>query len=74
MNNLKHLGYGDDLADGGSDRLVDAIVAWGSAEDIARRIAEHRDNGADHVLLQALGDLPSAVAQLEQLAPVVLGH
>ncbi len=59
VNNLKHLGYGDDLADGGSDRLVDAIVAWGSAEDIARRIAEHRDNGADHVVLQPLGDLPS---------------
>ncbi len=73
VNNLKHLGYGDDLADGGSDRLVDAIVAWGDGEDIARRIAEHRDNGADHVVLQALGDLPTAVAQLERLAPVVLG-
>jgi probable F420-dependent oxidoreductase len=73
VNNLKHLGYGDDLADGGSDRLVDAIVAWGDEEDIARRIAEHRDNGADHVVLQALGDLPTAVAQLERLAPVVLG-
>jgi probable F420-dependent oxidoreductase len=73
VNNLKHLGYGDDLADGGSDRLVDAIVAWGSAEDIARRVAEHRDNGADHVLLQPLGDHVRAVEQLEQLAPVVLG-
>ncbi len=74
VNNLKHLGYADDLADGGSDRLVDAIVAWGSAEDVARRITEHRDNGADHVLLQALGDLSRAVAQLEELAPVVLGR
>jgi probable F420-dependent oxidoreductase len=73
VNNLRRLGYGDDLADGGSDRLVDAIVAWGSEGDIARRIAEHADNGADHVLLQPLGDLPTAVAQLGHLAPVVLG-
>ena len=52
------------------------MPSWPGAaqEDIARRIAEHRDNGADHVLLQPLGDLPRAVAQLEQLAPVVLGH
>ncbi len=74
VNNLKHLGYGDDLADGGSDRLVDAIVAWGTEEDVARRITEHRDNGADHVVLQPLGDLPTAVGALERLAPVVLGR
>jgi probable F420-dependent oxidoreductase len=73
VNNLKNLGYGDDVADGGSDRLVDAIVAWGSEDDIARRVAEHRDNGADHVLLQPLGDLASAVGQLERLAAVLLG-
>jgi probable F420-dependent oxidoreductase len=73
VNNLKNLGYGDDLADGGSDRLVDAIVAWGSEDDIARRVAEHRDNGADHVLLQPLGDLASAVGQLERMAAVLQG-
>ncbi|HUD16984.1 MAG TPA: LLM class F420-dependent oxidoreductase [Acidimicrobiales bacterium] len=73
VNNLRRLGYGDDLAEGGSDRLVDAIVAWGSEGDIARRIAEHADNGADHVLLQPLGDLPTAVGQLGRLAAVVLG-
>jgi probable F420-dependent oxidoreductase len=73
VNNLKNLGYGDDVADGGSDRLVDAIVAWGSEDDIARRVAEHRDNGADHVLLQPLGDLASAVEQLERIAEVLQG-
>ena len=57
VNNLKHLGYADDLANEGSDRLVDAIVAWGTEEDIARRVGEHHDNGADHVLLQPLGDI-----------------
>jgi len=72
VNNLEHLGYGDDLVGGGSDRLVDAIVAWGEEDDIARRVAEHSANGADHVVLQPLGDLTTAVGQLERLAPVVL--
>jgi probable F420-dependent oxidoreductase len=74
VNNLAHLGYtDDDVADGGSDRLVDAIVAWGSAEDIAARVREHLDAGADHVLLQPLGSLGAALDQLEVLAPIVLG-
>ena len=74
VNNLKHLGYDDDLAGGGSDRLVDAIVAWGSPEDIARRVYEHLDAGADHVLLQPLGNLGEALRQLEELAPAVLSR
>ncbi len=73
VNNLRRLGYGDDdVSGGGSDRLVDAIVAWGSDADIATRIKEHIDAGADHVLLQPLGDLDGAVRQLEALAPAVL--
>lgn len=72
-NNLHHLGYGDDdFADGGSDRLVDAIVAWGSVEDIARRVQAHRDGGADHVVIQPLGDVAGALAQLGELAPALL--
>jgi probable F420-dependent oxidoreductase len=74
VNNLKRLGYGDDLADGGSDRLADAIVAWGDEEQVAHRITEHLDNGADHVVLQPLGDIAGGLAQLERLAPVVLGR
>jgi probable F420-dependent oxidoreductase len=75
VNNLKHLGYSDaDVADGGSDHLVDAIVAWGDEAAIARRVTEHRDGGADHVLLQPLGDLGSALTQLERLAPALLGR
>jgi probable F420-dependent oxidoreductase len=74
VNNLKHLGYDDDLAGGGSNRLVDAIVAWGSPEDIARRVHEHLDGGADHVLLQPLGNLGEALRQLEELAPAVLSR
>lgn len=44
----------DDIANGGSDRLVDAIVAWGDLDTIAARVQAHRDAGADHVAVQVL--------------------
>lgn len=54
-SNWLRLGYTeDDLADGGSDRLVDALVAWGSPERIAARLREHLDAGADHVAIQVV--------------------
>jgi len=54
-NNLRRLGWGDDdLSDGGSDRLVDAIVVWGDEETIAARVQAHHDAGADHVCLQVI--------------------
>ncbi|MGC9665064.1 TIGR03620 family F420-dependent LLM class oxidoreductase [Planosporangium sp. 12N6] len=70
VNNLKELGFSDeDVAGAGSDRLVDAIVAWGSAETVAARVREHHDAGADHVLLQPLApNLDGALSQLEDLA------
>jgi probable F420-dependent oxidoreductase len=76
VGNLRRLGYGDDdLADGGSDRLVDAIVAWGDEAAIATRVRELRASGADHVLLQPLAaDGPGVMAQLERLAPAVLSQ
>jgi len=53
LNNLRHLGFGDhDLSGGGSDRLVDRLVAWGSDADVRARIDAHRDAGADHVAIQ----------------------
>ena len=56
-NNLRRLGFGDeDFSDGGSDRLVDALVAWGDEETIAGRVREHRDAGADHVCVQVLSE------------------
>jgi probable F420-dependent oxidoreductase len=73
VNNLLHEGFSEaDLADGGSDALVDAIVAWGDEADVARRVREHLDGGADHVLLQPLGTLADALGQLEALAPALL--
>jgi probable F420-dependent oxidoreductase len=54
-NNLLRVGYGEeDFADGGSDRLVDALVACGDEEAIRRRVQEHFDAGADHVCIQVL--------------------
>jgi probable F420-dependent oxidoreductase len=55
QNNLRWLGFGDaDLAGGGSDRLVDALVAWGDEEALRRRVRAHLDAGADHVCIQPL--------------------
>jgi probable F420-dependent oxidoreductase len=54
--NLRRFGFGDsDLAGSGSDRLIDAIVPHGSAEQIAATARAHRDAGADHVCLQPVG-------------------
>ncbi len=54
-NNLRRFGWGDeDLEPPGSDRLVDAIVAWGDEQAVLDRVAAHHDGGADHVALQVL--------------------
>jgi probable F420-dependent oxidoreductase len=56
VNNWKRLGFIEaDFANGGSDRLVDGTVAWGSDEAIRARLKAHWDAGADHVCIQALG-------------------
>jgi probable F420-dependent oxidoreductase len=62
VNNWLRHGFTEaDVEDGGSDRLVDALVAWGDVDQIAARVGEHFSAGADHVCLQVLGagtDLP----------------
>ncbi len=75
-NNLARSGFDEsDWANGGSDRLVDAIVAWGTEEQIAARVAEHHAAGADHVCVQVLTDDRSRMpdAEWRRLAPVLLG-
>ncbi len=65
-NNLRWLGYTDeDLAGEGSGRLVDAVVAWGDVDTIARRVAEHHQAGADHVCLQVLTPTNDAFPRAE---------
>jgi len=55
VNNLRRHGYSaDDLADGGSDRLIDDLVPNGAPEAIAARLGEHLEAGADHVAVQIL--------------------
>ena len=59
-NNLRRLGYADDdLAGGGSDRLLDAVVVQGDAETVAARVREHLDAGADHVVVQLRAPSPA---------------
>jgi probable F420-dependent oxidoreductase len=73
QRNLKWLGFtDDDIGNGGSDRVVDAIVAWGDEAAIARRIRAHHDAGADHVCIQPLrpdGEPGPDLRALEALAP-----
>lgn len=52
-NNLRRLGWSDqDIANDGSDRLLDAVVPWGDVDAIVARVREHLDAGADHVCVQ----------------------
>lgn len=70
--NLLRLGWSEsDVAGGGSDDLVDAIVGWGDAGTVAGRIREHLDAGADHVSILPLGD-PWGLDELEALASVLM--
>ncbi|MEU6558262.1 LLM class F420-dependent oxidoreductase [Nocardia nova] len=65
-NNLRRSGWGDDdLSGTPSDRLVDAIVAWGSLEQIADRVQAHLDAGADHVCAQVLTTDPQTLPQTQ---------
>lgn len=64
----------EDLARGGSNRLIDALFAWGSPERIAARLAEHRQAGADHVAVQVVTDTPGTFARQawRDLAPELI--
>jgi probable F420-dependent oxidoreductase len=74
--NLRRFGFGDDdVAGGGSDRLVDAVVAWGDADAIAERVRQHHDAGADHVCVQVTGGGQGfPLAEYRELAGVLLGE
>ena len=75
-NNWKRHGFtDDDIANGGSDRLVDALIGWGDEAAIAARVQQHRDAGADHVCVQVLTSDQRAlpVDEWRTLAPVLLG-
>ena len=73
QNNWRWLGFGDeDFANGGSDRLIDAVVAWGDERAIEARVQAHFDAGADHVCIQPFrpdGEPGPDLRLLEALAP-----
>lgn len=73
--NLERFGFtADDFVGAGSDRLVDAIVAWGTMDDIVARIKAHHDAGADHVCIQVVAADGRAVptAQWRALADALM--
>ena len=75
-NNLKRFGITDDdlVETGGSDRLVDTVVAWGDLDTIRARVQAHLDAGADHVCLQVVAADATAVptAEWRELAAALL--
>jgi probable F420-dependent oxidoreductase len=69
LNSWKRLGFTDeDVAKPGSDRLVDAVVAYGTTDAIAARLKEHLAAGADHVPVQVLTSPDKLVPALVELA------
>jgi probable F420-dependent oxidoreductase len=72
---FRRLGYtDDDFADGGSDRIVDALVFWGDLEGVVGKLQQHHDAGADHVCVQVIGEAPgrSSMPQWQALADALL--
>jgi probable F420-dependent oxidoreductase len=69
LNSWRRLGFGDDdLAKPGSDKLVDAVVAYGTPDQIAARLRQHLEAGADHVPVQVLASPDKLVPALAELA------
>jgi probable F420-dependent oxidoreductase len=71
--NLLRFGFDErDLEGGGSDRLIDAVIPHGSAEEVAEAVRAHLDAGADHVSLQPVGHGPAPVDDYRALAGTLL--
>lgn len=71
LNSWRAMGFGDaDFANGGSDHLIDSIIAWGDENALRKRIDEHLDAGADHVCIKPVGpDNSTDMRIVELLAP-----
>ena len=69
MNNFKRLGFTDaDLTPPGSDKFIDALVAYGTPDDVANRLGEHLRAGANQVVIQVLGGSDKLLPTLSELA------
>jgi probable F420-dependent oxidoreductase len=74
-NNWLRLGFQEaDLTNGGSDKLIDAVIAWGDLKTVVSRLQEHRSAGADHVCIQVLTDDSKAfpLREYRELASAIL--
>ena len=60
-NNLIRLGFTAEDVSEAADKVVDAIVAWGSVDDALARVQAHRDAGANHVCIQVLQENPADI-------------
>ncbi|BBY28774.1 LLM class F420-dependent oxidoreductase [Mycolicibacterium sediminis] len=70
-NSWKRIGFeDDDIVKPGSDALVDAVIAYGTVDEIANRLRRHREAGADHVAIQVIGTADPLPA-LTTLAPAL---
>lgn len=76
-NNLMRSGFeAHELDEGGNDRVVDAVVAWGDEAALCDRVRQHHDAGATHVCIQPLDrDNPArpSLDTIERLAPALVG-
>lgn len=75
-NNFLRSGFKEsDIRNGGSDRLIDSIVAWGSLNAVRDRIRAHQAAGADHVCIQVLTASPKGLplAEWRELASALIG-
>lgn len=74
-NNFLRLGFNEsDFKNGGSDRLIDSIIAWGDLDAVRNRVRAHHTAGADHVCIQVLTANPQRLplAEWRKLAPALL--
>jgi probable F420-dependent oxidoreductase len=76
VNSMRRLGFSDeDMAGGGTDAFVDALVAWGTIDQVVERVVGHLDAGADHVCIQALDAERRGIPEVQwrELAPALVG-
>ena len=73
-NNLKRMGWPDADISGARDDLIDAVVAWGEVDQVAVRVRQHLEAGADHVCVQVVGEDEDdpCLGGLAELAPALL--
>jgi probable F420-dependent oxidoreductase len=76
VSNWKRLGFTDaDVTRPGSDKLIDAVVAHGTADDVAKRLSEYLSAGANHVAILVVGGSEKVLPTLSELAgPLGLSH